>query len=102
MNRHSQLRALGSTGWKVTQLGLGTSPFGEPFVGLEESGVATAMDQAWTDGIRYFDTSPFYGHGKSELRVGRALADRDRGDFALSTKVGRLLRRPARPEETPR
>ena len=55
------------------------------------------MDTAWDAGLRYFDTSPFYGHGKSGLRVGRALADRPRSEFVLSTKVGRLFGRPTDP-----
>ena len=82
---------------QLTELGLGTAPFGEPFVRLEDADVYAAMERAWASGIRYFDTSPFYGHGKSELRVGRGLGDRDRGAYVLSTKVGRLLRRPADP-----
>lgn len=42
-------------------------------------------------GIRYFDTSPHYGIGHSERRLGEFLRDRPRTEFALSTKVGRLL-----------
>src|SRR5206468_4688262 len=38
-----------------------------------------------------FDTAPLYGHGLSEARVGRALAQAPRDSFVLSTKVGRLL-----------
>ena len=93
MARHLKRRRLGKTGVELTQLGLGTAPFGEPFVRLDDADVAAAMEGAWAGGIRYFDTSPFYGHGKSELRVGRALGGRDRDDYVLSTKVGRLLRR---------
>lgn len=42
-------------------------------------------------GIRYFDMAPFYGAGLSELRLGRFLADKNREEFVVSTKVGRLL-----------
>ncbi|MDE2792460.1 MAG: aldo/keto reductase [Paracoccaceae bacterium] len=97
MARYLKRRRLGRTKVELTELGLGTAPFGEPFVRLEDDGVAAAIERAWTSGIRYFDTSPFYGHGKSELRVGRGLGGRDRDAFVLSTKVGRLLRRPADP-----
>ena len=97
MPRHLKRRRLGKTKVELTQLGLGTAPFGEPFVRLEDANVTEAMERAWASGIRYFDTSPFYGHGKSELRVGRGLGDRNRDAYVLSTKVGRLLRRPADP-----
>lgn len=97
MARNLKRRRLGKTGVELTQLGLGTAPFGELFVRLDDVEVTAAMEQAWAGGIRYFDTSPFYGHGKSELRVGRALGVRDRDTFVLSTKVGRLLRSPGGP-----
>jgi D-threo-aldose 1-dehydrogenase len=47
-------------------------------------------------GIRYFDTAPFYGYGKSERVVGDSL--RGRTGWVLSTKVGRLLK----PRTSPR
>ena len=42
-------------------------------------------------GINYFDTAPWYGLGRSELRIGNALREIDRNKFILSTKVGRIL-----------
>ncbi|CAN5318215.1 aldo/keto reductase [soil metagenome] len=56
-------------------------------------------DAAYDLGVRYFDTSPFYGYGRSELRMGAALRNRPREDFVLSTKVGRVLH-PLKPGET--
>ena len=50
-----------------------------------------AVDAAWDEGVRYFDTAPHYGLGLSELRLGIALASRPRNQYAVSTKVGRLL-----------
>ncbi|KQS10662.1 aldo/keto reductase [Curtobacterium sp. Leaf183] len=49
------------------------------------------VDAAWDVGVRGFDTAPHYGLGLSERRLGAALADRPRGAYAVSTKVGRLL-----------
>jgi D-threo-aldose 1-dehydrogenase len=49
------------------------------------------VDAAWAAGVRRFDTAPHYGLGLSERRLGAALADRPRGEFTVSTKVGRLL-----------
>ena len=41
--------------------------------------------------MRFFDTAPHYGLGLSERRLGRALADRPRAGYVVSTKVGRVL-----------
>eukprot|EP00036_Acanthoecidae_sp_10tr_P011321 CAMPEP_0182918356 /NCGR_PEP_ID=MMETSP0105_2-20130417/2046_1 /TAXON_ID=81532 ORGANISM="Acanthoeca-like sp., Strain 10tr" /NCGR_SAMPLE_ID=MMETSP0105_2 /ASSEMBLY_ACC=CAM_ASM_000205 /LENGTH=448 /DNA_ID=CAMNT_0025055439 /DNA_START=18 /DNA_END=1364 /DNA_ORIENTATION=- len=49
----------------------------------------------WDAGMRFWDTSPWYGRGQSEHRVGRFLYDVEpRDSFLLSTKVGRRLVRP--------
>lgn len=42
-------------------------------------------------GIRYFDTAPFYGAGLSEIRMGKVLSNHNRDDYVLSTKVGRMI-----------
>jgi len=69
---------------------------------IDEATAHAALDAAWEGGIRYFDTAPHYGSGLSEHRFGEALRDRPRGEFVLSTKVGRLLRPDAsRPENPP-
>lgn len=66
--------------------------------GLGNLGREVASEQAqetlataWARGLRYFDTSPLYGFGLSELRVGQFLRDKPRADFVLSTKVGRYM-----------
>src|SRR5262249_29577340 len=52
---------------------------------------AGALGAAGDGGIRYFDTSPHYGIGVSERRVGEWLRRKLRAEFTLSTKVGRVL-----------
>ena len=52
---------------------------------------AETLAAAWAAGIRAFDTAPHYGAGLSERRIGEFLAGRPRDEFAVSTKVGRLL-----------
>ena len=42
-------------------------------------------------GIRYFDTAPLYGWGRSEHRFGQVLGALPRDSFTLSTKVSRTL-----------
>jgi D-threo-aldose 1-dehydrogenase len=51
-----------------------------------------SMEAAWEAGIRYFDTSPWYGLGISERRMGLFLKDKKKEEFTLSTKVGRILK----------
>lgn len=56
------------------------------------------FETAWRRGIRFFDTAPLYGYSLGELRTGKALRGKPRSAYALSTKVGRLLRPDAPPE----
>ena len=58
---------------------------------VSEHDARATVDTAWELGIRYFDLAPHYGLGLSERRLGGALQARARGDFVISTKVGRLL-----------
>src|SRR5271154_2745918 len=90
-------RKLGRAGVEVTELGLGTAPLGENWDIIEEEEASALLCAAWDGGVRYFDTSPWYGKGQAEHRVGRALYRRPRDEFAISSKVGRLLRRPLKP-----
>ncbi|WBB58636.1 aldo/keto reductase [Streptomyces sp. WMMC500] len=84
-------RILGRTGVEVTELGFGGGPLGGLFEPLDDATAAQALAAAWDGGIRYFDTSPHYGIGHSERRLGDLLRAKPRTGFTLSTKVGRLL-----------
>jgi D-threo-aldose 1-dehydrogenase len=53
--------------------------------------IEMAMAAAWDAGVRYFDTSPFYGFGLSERRMGHFLFEKNRDEFVLSTKIGRVF-----------
>jgi len=90
-------RALGRTGVRVSEIGLGTAPIGELFAHVDDDEAAALIAAAWDGGVRYFDTSPWYGRGLSEHRLGRALYRRPREDYVVSTKIGRLLKRPSKP-----
>lgn len=72
-------------------IGFGTAPLGNMFRDIPEAEARATVDAAWDRGVRYFDTAPFYGAGLAEIRLGEALARRDRDDYVLSTKVGRLV-----------
>jgi D-threo-aldose 1-dehydrogenase len=92
--REMPTRHLGRTGVSVTELGLGTAPLGDLWDLIEEEEANRLLRAAWEGGVRYFDTSPWYGKGQAEHRVGRALYRKPRDEFVISSKVGRLLRRP--------
>lgn len=82
---------LGRGGLRVTRLMFGGAPIGGLYAPVDEDAAQATLGAAWTAGIRAFDTAPHYGAGLSERRLGRFLAGRPRGEYVLSTKVGRLL-----------
>lgn len=88
------LRKLGRTALRPTVLGLGGAPLGELFQTLTEPGADAIVREAVDQGITLFDTSPWYGHGLSEHRMGRGLWHVERSGIVVSTKVGRVYRRP--------
>jgi len=73
------------------KLGFGAAPLGNMFRDIPENEALATVNAAWDDGIRYFDNAPFYGAGLAEIRMGAALASRPRGDYVISTKVGRVI-----------
>jgi D-threo-aldose 1-dehydrogenase len=84
-------RALGSTGLRITEIGFGAASIGNLHRATTDEEAFTAVTQAWEAGIRYFDTAPHYGLGLSERRLGKVLSAHPRGEYVVSTKVGRLL-----------
>jgi len=82
---------LGTSGVRVTRLMFGGAPIGGLFAAVDEDTAQATLEAAWAAGIRAFDTAPHYGVGLSELRIGRFLAGRPRGEYVVSTKVGRML-----------
>lgn len=82
-------RAIGKTQLQVTELGLGCAAMAGNHQPNSDENIVSAIDRALEHGIRYLDTAPFYGFGRSEHFVGNALRKRD--DHVISTKAGRLL-----------
>jgi len=76
----------------VTDLGLGTAPLAGLYEPVADETAQAVVERAWELGVRYFDTAPYYGSGLAERRLGAALRGMPRDAFAVSTKVGRLLR----------
>lgn len=73
------------------KVGLGTAPLGNMFRDVPEEEARETIQTAWDEGVRYFDTAPFYGAGLAEMRVGDVLSKYNRDDYVLSTKVGRYM-----------
>jgi D-threo-aldose 1-dehydrogenase len=84
-------RPVGSSGLRLTEIGFGAATLGNLDRAMTDEDAEATVDRAWERGIRYFDTAPHYGLGLSERRLGAALRHRPRGEFVVSTKVGRLL-----------
>ena len=82
-------RSIGNTILEVTELGLGCAAMAGNHQPNSDENIAAAIDEALKHDVRYVDTAPFYGFGRSEHFAGNGLRYRD--DCILSTKAGRLL-----------
>lgn len=80
-------------------LGLGSAPMGDLFELLDEQTQIATVDKAWRSGIRIVDTSPHYGNGLAEARVGAGLRHAPRAEMIVSTKIGRVMDPFGRPPE---
>jgi aryl-alcohol dehydrogenase-like predicted oxidoreductase len=79
-------RLLGSTGERVSAIGLGGSHIAEPTVAETES--IRLVHEAIDRGITFMDNSWDYNQGQSELRMGKALAEGGyRDKVFLMTKI---------------
>ena len=91
---------LGRSGIETTALGVGghlglLTDSNDPAQRRAEA--IRAVRRATELGVRYFDTSPMYGSGESELYLGAGLAALDgemRAQLTVSTKVGTHPDRP--------
>ena len=82
-------KRIGRTTVEMDVLGLGCAPLGGNFVDLNYNQAAEIIKFALDSGIRYFDTAPWYGFGRSERVVGDQLRN---SKFIISSKVGRILK----------
>ncbi len=82
-----ELRALGTSGVKITPVIMGTWQAGKDmWVGIDDSQTTKAIRAAFESGITTVDTAAIYGDGHSERIVGNALSD-VRGRVVYATKV---------------
>ena len=84
-------RILPRTGLPLPALGLGCAALGNLYAAVTDEQAAATLDAARANGLSYFDTAPYYGHGRSEQRLGDWLKAGGGAGAILSTKVGRSL-----------
>jgi aryl-alcohol dehydrogenase-like predicted oxidoreductase len=96
---------LGSTGLRVSTVGLGCSRFGSALSGASERDATFLIRHAIDHGITLFDTADIYGQGESERILGRAIrADRNKVTivskagqrFSTKQRLASLIKRPVR------
>lgn len=73
------------------RFGMGGTQIGNIFAPISDDQADSVLQAAWNAGVRLYDTSPFYGFGLSEYRLGRFLRGKNPADYVISTKVGRVL-----------
>jgi aryl-alcohol dehydrogenase-like predicted oxidoreductase len=94
-----QLRTVGSSGLRISAVGLGTVSFGKR---VDVDGARAIVDAALEEGVNFIDTADGYGEaGGSEEILGAALEGR-REEFVLSTKFGANMRGAYGPDFVPR
>lgn len=74
-----------------SRMGLGGAPLGGSLAPTTRDAAQATMAAAWASGVRVFDTSPWYGLGLSERRMGNELHLHPADQYTLSSKIGRLL-----------
>ncbi|PTM96037.1 aldo/keto reductase [Mycoplana dimorpha] len=84
-------RTIGTTDLAVTEYSFGTAPLGGLYRACPRQTAVNTLKAAWDEGIRYFDTAPWYGFGRAERVVGDFLRDKPSKEWVLSTKVGRIM-----------
>ena len=74
------------------RFGMGGVPLGNEFEFLTDKEANATIEAAWDAGVRYYDVAPWYGLGLAERRFGNFLHTKNRGEYVLSTKIGKLLK----------
>ncbi|NHN48885.1 aldo/keto reductase [Halostella sp. JP-L12] len=85
-------RTLGTTGWDVTEVGLGTWNIGGDWGDVSEEDGREAVRAALDEGVNFVDTADVYGDGRSERIIREVLEEYDRDERVyVATKAGRRL-----------
>jgi aryl-alcohol dehydrogenase-like predicted oxidoreductase len=88
-------RALGRTGWKVSEISFGAWAIGGSWGNVEDKNSLAALHTALDGGVNFFDTADVYGDGRSERLLAKLRKER-KEKFYIASKAGRRL-----PKQTP-
>src|SRR5215204_1942295 len=84
-----QIRQLGRTGRQVSIVGLGCWQLGGDWGEVGDSEAMGVLHAAVDAGVTFLDTADVYGDGRSEIMIGRLLAERPDAGLTVATKMGR-------------
>ena len=82
-------RELGRTGRQVSIIGLGSWQLGGDWGEVDDGDAMGVLHAAVDDGVTFLDTADVYGDGRSEILIGRLLAERPDAPLTVATKMGR-------------
>lgn len=83
-------RALGHTGWSVSEVSFGAWAIGGAWGNVNDSESKAALHQAIDCGVNFIDTADVYGMGRSERLIAELKRER-REEIIVATKAGRRL-----------
>jgi aryl-alcohol dehydrogenase-like predicted oxidoreductase len=83
-------RALGRTGWDVSEIGFGAWAIGGSWGDVSDAESMAALHQAVDSGVNFIDTADVYGMGRSERLIAQLRRER-REPIVVATKAGRRL-----------
>ena len=85
-------RALGRTGWKVSEISFGAWAIGGSWGQVSDEDSMAALHKAIDCGVNFIDTADVYGGGRSERLIARLKKER-KEEIVVATKAGRRLPR---------
>ena len=86
-------RALGRTGWKVSEISFGAWAIGGAWGQVSDEESLAALNQAIDSGINFLDTADVYGDGRSHRLIAQLKKSR-KEEIIVATKVGPALAQP--------
>lgn len=85
-------RALGRTGWKVSEISFGAWAIGGSWGKVSDEDAVAALHKALDCGVNFIDTADVYGDGRSERLIAQLKKSR-KDEIIVATKAGRRLTR---------
>jgi aryl-alcohol dehydrogenase-like predicted oxidoreductase len=80
-------RTLGKTGWRISEIGLGTMPLSGMYGPVDDAAAVKTMLYAFEKGINFVDTALMYGSGRAHLQIAQALKQWDGEKIYVATKA---------------